>query len=111
MTELAQELMTPEEAAKWFRRSTSWLREQRDLLHVRRHGGLPLYHVRVCRAYVLGKMRGLDGEALRQIQVEALAVACGLPTSAPCSCPHAPAPPPSPDRPTASASASSIAPS
>jgi hypothetical protein len=107
MTELAQELMTPDEAAKWFRRSTSWLRQQRDLLHVHGRNGQPLYHVRVCRAYVLGKMRGLSGEALRQIQVEALATACGLASPAPAPGAYVP----DPARATASASAKSTAPS
>lgn len=111
MTDLAQELMTPDEAAKWFRRSTSWLRRQPDLLHVCGRSGQPLYHVRVCRAFVLGKMRGLSGEALRQLQVEALATACGLasPGGAPASYVSGPAP--SPDRAAASAASRSMAPS
>lgn len=78
MTELVQELMTPDEAAKWFRRSPSWLRQQRELLHVGGPTAQPLFHVRVCRAYVLGRLRGLTGEALRDVQLEALAVACGI---------------------------------
>ncbi len=111
MTELAQELMTPDEAARWFRRSISWLRDQRDLLRLAGRGGQPLYHVRVCRAYVLGKMRGLAGEALHQLQVEALAAACGLPTQPPAPPAQPPAPPPLPARATAKASAKSMAPS
>ncbi len=78
MTEVAQELMTPDEAAKWFRRSPSWLRQQRDLVRVAGPGGQPLYHIRVCRAYVLGRMEGLTGQALKNIQLAALAAACGL---------------------------------
>ncbi len=78
MTDVPQELMTPHEAARWFRRSPAWLRQQTDLLRVCGPGGQPLYHVRVCRAYVLGKLCGLAGSALRRAQVRALAVACGL---------------------------------
>jgi hypothetical protein len=78
MTEVAQELMTPHEAARWFRRSPSWLRQQAKLLRVGGPGGQPLYHVRVCRAYVLGQICGLDDAELQQIQTQALAAACGL---------------------------------
>ena len=78
MTEIAQELMTPHETARWFRRSPSWLRQQARLLRAGGPGGQPLYHVRVCRAYALGLLCGLDNEELRQVQVEALAAACGL---------------------------------
>jgi hypothetical protein len=78
MTEVAQELMTPHEAARWFRRSPSWLRRQPDLLRVSGRGGQPLYHVQVCRAYVLARLCGLDRTALRRAQVKALAAACGL---------------------------------
>lgn len=78
MTDLAQELMTPDEAAKWFRRSLSWLRQQDDLLRTSGPGGQPLFHVRVCRAYVLGKLCRLTGEALRSVQIRALASACGV---------------------------------
>ncbi len=78
MTEVAQELMTPPEAAKWFRRSASWLRNQSDLLRLGGNGGQPLYHVRVCRAYLLGQLRGLTGERMERLQMEALATACGL---------------------------------
>lgn len=78
MTEVAQELMTPHEAARWFRRSPSWLRQQTKLLRVGGPGGQPLYHVRVCRAYVLGQLCGLDDAELRRVQIEALAAACGL---------------------------------
>jgi hypothetical protein len=78
MTEIAQELMTPDEACRWFRRSLSWLRQQRELIRVAGPGGQPLYHVRVCRAYVLGRMRNLTGNALQEIQLQALAAACGL---------------------------------
>ena len=80
MTEVAQELMTPHEAARWFRRSPSWLRQQTRLLRVGGPGGQPLYHVRVCRAYVLGQLCGLDHTELQQIQAQALAAACGLGT-------------------------------
>jgi hypothetical protein len=78
MTDLHQELMTPPEAAKWFRRSTSWLRHQPDLLRVRGAGGQPLYHVSICRAYVLGRICGLTGQPLHRLQIKALAAACGL---------------------------------
>ena len=78
MTEIAQELMIPDEAARWFRRSVSWLRHQPELVRLAGPGGQPLYHVRVCRAYVFGRMRGLSGDALREIQLQALATACGL---------------------------------
>jgi len=78
MTDVAQELMTPHEAARWFRRSPSWLRQQGRLMRVAGPGGQPLYHVRVCRAYVLGQLCGLDGSDLRQVQIQALAAACGL---------------------------------
>lgn len=78
MTDIAQELMTPHETARWFRRSPSWLRQQTRLLRVGGPGGQPLYHVRVCRAYVLGHLCGLDDEGLRRVQIQALAAACGL---------------------------------
>lgn len=78
MTDLAQELMTPDEAARWFRRSVSWLRQQPELLHLGGPGGQPLYHVRVCRAYVLGRLRGLAGQDLRDVQLQALGAACGV---------------------------------
>ncbi|MBP7747840.1 MAG: hypothetical protein KA383_17115 [Phycisphaerae bacterium] len=78
MTEIAQELMTPDEAARWFRRSLSWLRQQKGLIRLAGPGGQPLYHVRVCRAYILGRMRNLASEPLREIQLAALASACGL---------------------------------
>ena len=78
MTEVAQELMTPHDAARWFRRSPSWLRQQTRLLRVGGPGGQPLYHVRVCRAYVLGQLCGLDDTELRRMQLQALAAACGL---------------------------------
>ena len=79
MTEVAQELMTPHETARWFRRSPSWLRQQTKLLRVGGPGGQPLYHVRVCRAYVLGQLCGLDDAELQRVQIQALAAACGLP--------------------------------
>ncbi|MGE0479556.1 MAG: hypothetical protein AB7Q17_03690 [Phycisphaerae bacterium] len=79
MTDIAQELMTPNEAAKWFRRSPSWLRQQHDLMRVGGPGGQPLYHVQVCRAYVLGKLISLPAADLKRVQVEALAAACGIP--------------------------------
>jgi hypothetical protein len=78
MTEVAQELMTPHEAARWFRRSPSWLRQQHKLLRVGGPGGQPLYHVRVCRAYVLAQLCGLDNGELRRVQIDALSAACGL---------------------------------
>lgn len=78
MTDLAQELMTPDEAARWFRRSPSWIRQQDDIVRLSGPGGQPLYHVRVCRAYVLGRMKKLAPDALRQVQLAALAAACGL---------------------------------
>ncbi len=78
MLEIAQELMTPHETARWFRRSPSWLRQQHDLLHTGGPGGQPLFHVRVCRAYVLGKLCGLAGEELKKVQLQALTAACGI---------------------------------
>ena len=78
MIEITQELMTPHEAARWFRRSPSWLRQQHELLKVAGPGGQPLYHVRVCRGYVMGKLCRLRGEMLRRVQLQALAAACGL---------------------------------
>jgi hypothetical protein len=78
----AQELMTPQEAARWFRRSVSWLRQQADLLRLGAHGSQPLYHVDVCRAFVLGQMRGADRQELRKTQMEALAATCRLRASA-----------------------------
>ena len=78
MIDCQQELMTVEEAAKWFRRSASWLRQQADLLRLAAPGGQPLFHVRVCRSYILGRLCGLEGGRLRQAQVRALAAACGL---------------------------------
>jgi hypothetical protein len=78
MTDLRQELMTPSEAAKWFRRSRSWLRRQPQLLRVQGVGGQPLYHVCICRAYVLGRLCGLTGKPLRRLQIKALIAACGL---------------------------------
>jgi hypothetical protein len=76
MTELVQEIMTAVEAAEWFRRSVSWLRQQPELLRICGQRGQPLYHVRVCRAYILGRLRGVRGEALREVQLAALAAAC-----------------------------------
>jgi hypothetical protein len=76
MTELVQEIMTAVEAAEWFRRSVSWLRQQPDLLRISGRRGQPLFHVRVCRAYILGRLRGVKGEALREVQLDALAAAC-----------------------------------
>ncbi|HUU96259.1 MAG TPA: hypothetical protein VM487_11005 [Phycisphaerae bacterium] len=78
MTDLRQELMTPPEAAKWFRRSPSWLRQQPELLRIQGVGGQPLYHVSVCRAYVLGRLCRLTGGPLRRLQIRALVTACGL---------------------------------
>lgn len=70
------ELLTPDEAARWFRRSTSWLRQQRCLLRFRSERAQPLYHLNVCRAYVLGRLAGLTDEPLRRMQLEALAAEC-----------------------------------
>ena len=67
MTDVNQELMTPHETARWFRRSPSWLRQQNELLRVGGTRGQPLYHVRVCRAYILGRLCELTGDALRQV--------------------------------------------
>ncbi len=78
MVEIVQELMTPQEAAEWFRRSPTWIREQKHLLRMRAGGGQALYHVDICRAYVLGLLRELDGDALRSLQVTALEAACKL---------------------------------
>lgn len=80
---LPQELMTPDEAARWFRRSPSWLRQQRELLRFGEGKAQPLFHVNVCRAYVLGKLAGLVADALRTVQVQALAADCKLTTPAP----------------------------
>ncbi|NLF32480.1 MAG: hypothetical protein GX591_16515 [Planctomycetes bacterium] len=77
MNDVTQELMTPHEAARWFRRSPSWLRQQTALLRLGA-GGQPLYHTRVCRAYVLGRLCGLPDHALRELQMNALAAACGV---------------------------------
>lgn len=78
LTDVPQELMTPNEAARWFRRSPSWLRQQVDLLRLGGGNGQPLYHTQVCPAYVLGKLCDLDGRALHAVQRRALAAACGL---------------------------------
>lgn len=78
MTAIQQELMTPQEAARWFRRSPSWIRQQSRLLRIGGPGGQPLYHTQVCRAYVLGRICRLPDDALRRVQVEALAAACGV---------------------------------
>lgn len=78
MVDVTQELMTPHEAARWFRRSPSWLRQQQDLLRMGAGYAQPLFHVRLCRAFLLGKVCGLEGEPLRQLQIAALAADCGL---------------------------------
>lgn len=78
MIDVTQELMTPQEAAKWFRRSPSWLRQQGQLLRVGGPNGQPLFHVQVCRAYVMGKLCGFNAIDLRRVQIRALANACGL---------------------------------
>jgi hypothetical protein len=78
MLDIAQELMTPPEAARWFRRSPSWLRQQRNLLRVGGPGGQPLFHVQVCRAFILGKLCRFTPDQLRRVQVQALARACGI---------------------------------
>lgn len=77
MIDMQQELMTPQEAAKWFRRSEAWLRKQPDLIRMN-SGTQPLFHVRVCRAFVLGRLAGLSGDPLRAMQLRALADACGV---------------------------------
>jgi len=92
MHDLSQELMTPPETARWFRRSPSWLRQQLELLRLGPVRGQPLYHVRVCRAYVYGRLCGLNGDQLRELQLRALAAACGLPGEAHTD-PALPAPP------------------
>lgn len=79
MIEIQQELMTPNEAAKWFRRSVSWLRRQPALLRVAGPGGQPLFHVGVCRAYVLAQMAGVGEDQIRAFQLRALAAAAGVP--------------------------------
>ncbi|MFN0136500.1 MAG: hypothetical protein ACKVS9_10350 [Phycisphaerae bacterium] len=78
MIDMQQELMTPQEAAKWFRRSEAWLRKQPDLIRMN-SGTQPLFHVRACRAFVLGRLAGLSGDPLRAMQLRALAEACGVP--------------------------------
>ena len=78
MTGIAQEIMTAKEAAAWFRRSTSWLRQQEELLRIGGSQSAPLFHIRVCRAFMLAKMCGISGPELRQAQIAALAEDCGL---------------------------------
>lgn len=78
MLDVQQELMTPPEAAKWFRRSTSWLRRQPHLLKLVGPRGQPLYHIGSCRAYMLGRLIGASGLELRRVQLRALAETCGL---------------------------------
>lgn len=86
MNHVVQELMTPNEAARWFRRSPSWLRRQHELQRLGSPAVQPLYHVRVCRAYVLGRLCGLTGEPLRRLQLDALAAACGIVRDTTASC-------------------------
>ncbi|MBN2448325.1 MAG: hypothetical protein JXO22_16480 [Phycisphaerae bacterium] len=81
MVEIPQELMPPHETARWFRRSPSWLRQQVDLLKLGGPNGQPLYHTCICRAYVFGRLNALTGDALRCVQLKALAAACGLPAA------------------------------
>jgi hypothetical protein len=83
VNDVAQEVMTPEEAARWFRRSPSWLRQQKDLIRIKGQHGQPLFHIRACRAYLLGKMCRLDAENIRRVQIDALAADCGLPSPLP----------------------------
>ena len=78
MLDVQQELLTPPEAAKWFRRSTSWLRRQPHILKLVGPRGQPLYHIRALRAYVLGQLVRARGPELRRVQLHALADACGL---------------------------------
>ena len=78
MLEVTQELMTPHETARWFRRSPSWLRQQSELLKFGGPHGQPLYHTRVCRAFIYGKLCELEADALRETQLQALGAAGGL---------------------------------
>ena len=78
MLDVQQELMTPPEAARWFRRSTSWLRRQPHILKLVGPRGQPLYHIGTCRAYMLGQLVGATGPELRRVQLRSLAEACGL---------------------------------
>lgn len=78
MIDFTQELMTPLEAARWFRRSQTWIRDQRGLLRLRFGQSQPLYHVDVCRAFVLGTIRALDADRIRHVQIAALEASCGL---------------------------------
>jgi hypothetical protein len=74
----ASELLTPDETAEWFRRSVSWLRQQSELLRSSGRGQQPLYHVVVCRAYLLGRFLNLAAPDLRRLQLAALAEHAGL---------------------------------
>lgn len=78
MLDVQLEVMTAGEAGKWFRRSDSWLRRQNDLLRLKLGRAQALFHVILCRAYVLGRMRGLRGAELRQLQLDAFSSFCGL---------------------------------
>jgi hypothetical protein len=78
LSNLTQELMTPQEVARWFRRSPAWLRHQPDLIRLGTSTGQPLFHVAVCRAWVLGRFCRLTGQALRRVQLCAMAAACGI---------------------------------
>jgi hypothetical protein len=78
MLDVQQELLTSPEAAKWFRRSTSWLRRQPHIVKLVGPNGQPLYHIRSIRAYVLGQLVSASGPELRRVQLRALADACGL---------------------------------
>lgn len=82
MTDFNQELLTPDEAATWFRRSALWVNALDGLVVFSASAlggpGHRLYHIRCLRAFVLGWMEGLRGDALRQRQLSALAVDCGL---------------------------------
>lgn len=82
------EMMTPEEAARWFRRSPSWLRQQRGLLRFGQDRAQPLFHVAVCRAFVLGRLANLSEEQLRNVQIHALASACKLESTLPAEQQH-----------------------
>jgi hypothetical protein len=74
--------MTPAETARWFRRSVSWLRRQPHLLRLGTRTGQPLFHIQACRAFVLGRIAGLTGDKLLEVQFRALARAAGVDTPA-----------------------------
>lgn len=83
MKPIDRELMTAGEAARWFRRSASWLRRQKAILKLAGPGGRPLYHLAACRAYLLGIASGWDAQMLRAAQLDALKAASGLSAAQP----------------------------